>query len=315
MAQSRTRSKPAGARPRTLPKKILVAVDAGKLSDHAIRAALDLAVEFGAELDLVHAFGTPAMFWEAALDPRDVAAARDPFTRAEAAVIAHVARVLGPANGGRQRATELVRVIPGRPAEVILDRAKKRKADLIVLGALRRERAVDFGGTSRNILAGASCPVWVQPGPRRAIKSILVPVDLSGESLLALAVATDLARAFGASITALHVFDSPRMTTVPWDGYGPGLDLGLVRKSTREAFQKAVAKHDWKGVRHAARFVDGSPASEIRRRAKSADLVAMGTHGRTGFSALLLGSVAYDVLKHATRPVLVVRKPGRKFST
>jgi hypothetical protein len=52
-------------------------------------------------------------------------------------------------------------------------------ADLIVLGALRRRPAIDFGSTARAVLAKATCPVWVQPGPVGTIRRILVPVDLS----------------------------------------------------------------------------------------------------------------------------------------
>jgi nucleotide-binding universal stress UspA family protein len=265
-------------------------------------------------MEFVHAFGAPAMLWQPEPDPRDVAAGRDPLALATHIVTAHVTKVVGAVNGRMKRTAELVRVVPGRPAEVILQRAKKQKSDLIVLGALRREPAVDFGGTARSILAGAPCPVWVQPGPRREIERILVPVDLSDESLLALATACDMARVFGASVTALHVFDLPKMTVVPWDGYGSVVDVEHMRTRSAVAFEQAMAKHDWKRVKHDVQFVDGSPSEEILKRAQKADLVAMGTHGRTGFSALLLGSVTYDVLKRTTRPVLAVRKPGRKFA-
>jgi len=70
---------------------------------------------------------------------------------------------------------------------------------------------------------------------------------------------------------------------------------------------------DWGGVDHGTSFVEGVPAEVILARADWADMIAMGTHGRTGFAAALLGSVAYSVVRHATKPVLVVRDPSRVF--
>jgi nucleotide-binding universal stress UspA family protein len=196
-----------------------------------------------------------------------------------------------------------------------LERARKQRSELIVLGALRRKSTVDFGGTARIILAGAPCAVWVQPGPRREIRHILVPVDFSGESQQALTTACDLATEYGARVTALHVFDLPRVSATPWLGYGAAIDVARLRELSKHEFDKFVSNHDWQGVRHAAQFADGSPSEVILRRSNLVDLVVMGTHGRTGFSAVLLGSVAYRVLKETTRPVLVVRKRGRKFAT
>ena len=61
-------------------------------------------------------------------------------------------------------------------------------------------------------------------------------------------------------------------------------------------------------------FGDEVPETIIDAASRlGADAIAMGTHGRTGFAAALLGSVAYSVLKHATKPVLVVRDPHRAF--
>jgi nucleotide-binding universal stress UspA family protein len=313
MTETRSRTKSKHPRPQLLGK-ILVAVDAGPLSDHAVSVALQFAERFGAQIELVHAFDSSGLLGELSEDPREVAVGNDAITRATGFVIARVNRVLGAANGKRKRAAELVRVIPGRPGDVILERARKQRSDLIVLGALRRKSNVDFGGTARTVLAGAPCPVWVQPGPRREIRHILVPVDFSEESRQALTTACRLAVVYGARITALHVFDLPRMAATPWMGYGVPIDIAKLRQIATEEFEKFLDSHDWQGVRHASQFADGSPSELILRRSNLVDLVVMGTHGRTGLSAVLLGSVAYRVLKRTTRPVLVVHKRGRKFA-
>jgi nucleotide-binding universal stress UspA family protein len=60
------------------------------------------------------------------------------------------------------------------------------------------------------------------------------------------------------------------------------------------------------------RFIVGSPAEEIVRCANDlkADMIVMGTHGRTGVVRILLGSVAEAILRHATCPVLTVKSPA-----
>ena len=85
-------------------------------------------------------------------------------------------------------------------------------------------------------------------------------------------------------------------------------------RAVRREFEEHMASADWNGVAHEHEFVDGSPADTIHQAERAADLVVMGTHGLTGLSAALIGSVTYSVLKHATRPVLVVREPQRRFS-
>jgi nucleotide-binding universal stress UspA family protein len=173
---------------------------------------------------------------------------------------------------------------------------------------------VSFGGTARTVLAGAPCAVLVQPVPRREIRHILEPVDFSEESRKALSTACNLAVEHGARITALHVFDLPRMTATPWIGYGAAIDIAQMREISKSEFEKFLSSNDWRGVQHASQFAEGSPSEVILRRSNLVDVVVMGTHGRTGLSAVLLGSVAYRVLKRTTRPVLVVQKRGRKFA-
>ena len=56
-------------------------------------------------------------------------------------------------------------------------------------------------------------------------------------------------------------------------------------------------------------MVEGDPASEIARLAEKTDLIVMGTHGRTGFSRMLMGSVAEAVQRRAACPVLTVKVP------
>lgn len=296
-----------------LPQRLVVAVDADALSDCAIETGVELARLFGARVELVHAFWSSILGTEYVEDPRKIAGGSDLSSAVTQSVLAHVRDVLA-ASKSTLRAEDVLRVTPGLPARVLLDRVRETKADLLVLGSLRKRPVVDFGSTARSILAKAPCPVLVQPAPRGTIRRILVPVDLSTESMLALATACAWAKPLNARVHALHCFDtSVAMAGATWAGIAVAGAIDELAKLSQREFETAMAAFDWGGVEHEITFVEGVPVARIQAEAKSADMIAMGTHGRTGFAAALLGSVAYSVLKHATKPVLVVRDPHRAF--
>jgi nucleotide-binding universal stress UspA family protein len=143
-----------------------------------------------------------------------------------------------------------------------------------------------------------------------ALQRILVATDLSEASEAIYRVADDLARRSGAQMTIAHIADLldyeeiRRETPIGLDDYMAKLRLGI-----RTAFERAV------GERAAARPIrvevvmkaHSVPREllELARR-EEADLVVLGTHGRTGLARTVLGSVAEEVLRHAEVPVLVV---------
>ena len=141
------------------------------------------------------------------------------------------------------------------------------------------------------------------------MKRILCPVDFSEFSLRALERAAPLADWFNAEVVALHVIP---FLTPP----GPGLPyFPAPLQTTKE--QEAQAERDLKdlvapfvaeGVDVKTRVRRGDAWREILAEAEglSADLVVMGTHGRSGFEHLLLGSVTEKVVRRATCPVLTV---------
>lgn len=304
--------------PAALPRQILVAVDAEGLADHAIHAGLDLARRFDARLELLHAVGTPALDWEIAEDARSAAAHAGILTTAWRAMNAHVGKLLAARNGVALRTEDLIRILPGRPAKVILDRAAELDADLIVLGTHRRRGLADFGSTVRAVLASAPKGVWIQPRAFAPITSILVPIDLSPDSLRALSTACVLAGALGAKLRVVHCFQSANYLVSAWPEYpdfGTAYALDEVRAASEKAFLEELARFDWRGVPHESEFLDGEPAEQILQASGSADLVVMGTHGRTGLASVLLGNVAYKVLKRSDTPVLALRHPERAFSS
>ena len=152
------------------------------------------------------------------------------------------------------------------------------------------------------------------------VKRILCPIDFSEFSMHALEQAVALAHASGAEITTVHVFVAPDPIAelVPVGGAVAlervALSAGYRRQLETE-LTEFVAPVKAGGVPVTTRIGQGAPATVIVDTAAAihADLIVMGTHGRSGFQRLLLGSVTEKVLRKAGCPVLTV--PRRAANT
>ncbi|HJU29073.1 MAG TPA: universal stress protein [Candidatus Binataceae bacterium] len=149
---------------------------------------------------------------------------------------------------------------------------------------------------------------------------ILVPTDFSEDSKLALSYAIELAQKFSAEIIVVHV-DQP-LAPVMVSELNPGLDVGTMNRIAEEQRLLALRELDQtsarlreSGVKSRGLMRVGAPFLEILHAAQTenADLIVMGTHGRTGLAHVLIGSVAERVVNKAPCPVLTVRHPDRKF--
>lgn len=296
------------------PQTIVVAVDADALSDDAIGMGAQLGRAFGARVDFVHAIPAGLLGTQAVEDPRRISDESDLALIVEKRLLAHVRSVLA-ANAIPVDAAVVLHVEAGLPARVLIDHARKAGADLLVLGTLRKRSVLDFGSTARAVLAKSPCPVLVQPLPPRAVRRILVAFDHSSEARLALSTALHWARRLGARVQVLHCFDTTSLT--PGSSLAGVVVAGAVPEISRQArteFEREMAAWAFGEIEHEATFVEGVPATQILDAAQAADLIVMGTHGRGGFAAALLGSVAYAVLKHTPTSTMVVRDPRRTFT-
>jgi nucleotide-binding universal stress UspA family protein len=142
---------------------------------------------------------------------------------------------------------------------------------------------------------------------------ILVPVDFSPPSDRAIRYATTLANRFGARVSVLHVVDDPFVTGA-WQAEAfianvPELltELMMGARTQLGEIKKDLAAH---GFDVDTAVITGPPARAIVDHASAGhfDLIVMGTHGRTGLSHALLGSVAERVVQKAPCPVLTVRE-------
>jgi len=139
-------------------------------------------------------------------------------------------------------------------------------------------------------------------------KSVLCPVDFSNSSDAALQYASILAREANALLTLVHVEETLPEYPADIAGYGMGV-VAIERKRSDDLL--ASVRPSIERVRFERRVLKGDPAHEILRFAEqeNVDLIVMGTHGRSGLSRLLMGSVAETVLRRAKCPVLTVRQP------
>lgn len=142
-------------------------------------------------------------------------------------------------------------------------------------------------------------------------KHILVPVDGSATSLLAVDKAAGLARAFGSAVTAIYVLDPYPFTGIGADfAYGQAEYLTAANAEADKALQAVRAAMDSAGIAVQTLVGESHAAHEgIVRAVESvgADLIVIGSNGRRGLERLVLGSVTQRVLQTATVPVLVVR--------
>ncbi len=140
-------------------------------------------------------------------------------------------------------------------------------------------------------------------------RQLLYATDFSRASRLAFAKALELAKQDRARLFLLHVLTPPS----PFLGDElPASYVELEVRARREVERRLaalVAQAKKAGVRAEGQFTEGVPSEEILRaaRRRHADLVVIGTHGRTGLGRVFMGSVAERVLQRATVPVLTVR--------
>jgi universal stress protein A len=146
------------------------------------------------------------------------------------------------------------------------------------------------------------------------VRKIVVPIDFSDASTRAAPYAAALARRLDASVHLVHVLEPSELAGGPLEFYGAPPAEFLDHLYWRKRQQLVAIGANLEGniivtseVRH------GTPADSIRQAAidYGADLVIMSTHGRTGLSHLLLGSVAEQVIRTARCPVLVIRDCGQ----
>ena len=279
--------------------QILAATDFSPRSHRAFRRAGLLAKATGGELALVHVVDDD--------QPKDLVELE---SREAERILSEQVASLAELRGAKCRPM----VVAGDPFEGILSAAGAIEADLIVLGAHRKQvlRDIFVGTTIERVIRTGPYPVlMVNAEGEQSYRNVLAAVDMSDASASAIRAAKELGLLDGARLTLLHGFLA--------------IAAGLMARAdiTREDIQKYVAEEQVRAAGELLAFLqkeeptlqnwalrvrEGTPIEVIRAAVNEVrpDLLLIGTRGRSGLPRLLLGSVAEDVLKSVDVDVLVV---------
>ena len=147
------------------------------------------------------------------------------------------------------------------------------------------------------------------------ITRILVPTDFSATADAALEYAFVLAARFGASLQLLHVLDDPfvvdGMAAEAYISEAPALRTAML-EDARERLRHRATRGQALPIETEVLFGHGARTIAEYAAERGVDLIVMGTHGRTGFAHLLLGSIAERLVRTSPCPVLTVRHPEER---
>ena len=150
------------------------------------------------------------------------------------------------------------------------------------------------------------------------IKNILVPTDFSETSRVALTYARELAERFQSAVHLLHIIPEVNLGLEAMDvpNVLPEDRQEQWANAAEDQLRNLLPDAERARLRVRREVRRGHPFVEIVRYAKrrNIDVIVMGTHGRGAIEHMLLGSVAENVVRQATCPVLTVRDPEHEFT-
>jgi nucleotide-binding universal stress UspA family protein len=265
--------------------RVLVATDGSEFSAGAIRTGVALAKARGARL-----IGLSIALYNPEFSTLVPNLGEESEKRAREALKSFIAE----AGGG----AETVTIEAADPYKGILEGAKQHSADVIVIGR-RGKRGLArmmVGDATAKVIGNADCAVLVAPRAARLWeKRILLATDGSSHSEAAAGAAGHLAKHANLPVTVVSVV--------------AGSHSDARRAEAERAVASKVERLRGMGVDAEGRIVEGRPDEAIVKASEEvgSDLIVMGSHGRTGLTKVLLGSVAERVIGQATCPVMVVK--------
>jgi nucleotide-binding universal stress UspA family protein len=290
-------------------KHILIPTDGSECSQAALELGLALAVRLGAAVRLLNVLEPGDEPLEAGLPTRQT------LLRNIARHHGKLALEQGAELAQKHHLTFQTRQPSGWPEQEILEQAED--CDLVVMGTHGRaglDRWI-MGSVAQAVVAKSSRPVLVvhaptkdSPEPPRDFARILITTDGSECSQGALQHGLALAKALDAQATVLLASEYSFHYLEPALTLSPELDQ-LERRLHgwgQEVLAEAQAQAQQEGLSVQTRLVKGKPLPCILAEAPKHDLVVMGTHGRSGWNKIALGSVSEGVVRRCTKPVLVV---------
>jgi len=293
-------------------EKIVVGHDLRAGGETAARSAVELAKRCGAHVKLVHVI-EPYPVYQLLSHPLTPS-----YTAEELAQRAgeQLKALATKAEHDGTRVEYEVRT--GKPFVELIVAGRAWQADLIVVGGAAEEGRF-LGSTGERVLRKAMVPVLVVKKPLSAeSKKILVPTDFSAYATKAAEEALALVQHFGGQLLFFHVIAIPAIYAVgyePMIAPLPPIPLPTPAEIEPEWNRFLAGLPALATVRWEKHTTEGSPITMITLAAEQhqADLIVMGTHGRTGLAHMLLGSVAEGVVREAPCSVLTIRPAALQF--
>jgi nucleotide-binding universal stress UspA family protein len=317
-------------------KRILVPTDFSEGSDVAVAVAQKMAYKFGAEVDLIHVIPELQHFMRFLSSDMNMEYSNQLLETAQKRMDVSMM------NFDEEIRGEYFIKMDRKPHETILQHAKNRGYDLIIMGAKGEHKTkMRRGGITRDVIRNSQVPVLTVDNDKigKEIKKVMVPTDGSELSFTALIRASRLAAVFGADITLFYVAElyagltdtalvSPesiqkdkiyeklagkleRFLKGRKDG---SITLNRMKQNFGDTLDVKIDE-EISSVKLKIVIVTGfSPHYEIETYAEThSDLVVMATHGHSGFANLFLGSVTEKVLQYLKKPVLTIRPSEAEF--
>ncbi|EON75540.1 hypothetical protein ADIS_3943 [Lunatimonas lonarensis] len=204
----------------------------------------------------------------------------------------------------------------GNPMETVLRWCKIKDVDLLVMG--RKKLLEGSGSLARNLAQKSPNSVLFIPESfeNNHPSRILVPLDFSEYSKLTLDLAKSLALNVSAEVSCCHLYEVPAGYSKTGKSYKEF--TGIMLENAKKDFEKFVSKHQLSGL--SCEFILKEKQSEAKyiiehSKSMQADMVIIGSRGRTNSAAILLGSVAEKLIQLNTEvPTLILKKKGENMS-
>ncbi|HXV81896.1 MAG TPA: universal stress protein [Candidatus Binatia bacterium] len=293
-------------------RRIIVGHDLAGGGETALKSALALAKRCGAALRVVHVV-EPLHAYQRISHPLTSPYTLEEITEKTGARLRELT-----ASPELSRVQVEYEVRKGKPFIELIIAARAWLADLIAVGDTSQVEEPFLGGTSERILRKAFVPVMVAKKPLSfEAKTFLVPTDFSSCARKAAEEALMLAKSFSGRVIFFHVLDLYSSYTVAY-AQELGVSVPTPPPSPEELepeWESFLAGLDLEKVGWEKCAEDGQAAAAIVRKAKEmqADMIVIGTHGRSGLPHMLLGSVAEKVVRTASCPILTIRPEAFQF--
>ena len=279
-----------------LLEKILVATDFSPAADNAIRSAVSVAKTFRSKLILLHVVS----------EVPDSPVARDMRQKV-------TRRLRDVQKSIESEGVTVLRTVvaSGVPFDRIIQHADNYLVNVIILGSGQKssDEPLRLGINAEKVGRKANKPVWfVRADAAPGVKRILCPVDFSDPSRRALTNAIRLAREFKADLTVLTVIE-------PVSSFYPSIFKVAAAVETvhaerrRSEFESFLGEFDFLNINWKKEVRSGKAHEQILVAAGEtrADLIVMGTVGRTGLARMLIGSVTEKVVRKLPCSIITVR--------